>query len=115
MPAQAARNFSLVAHQLHYAAAGVVVPWTSSVLEPTAVEGIQAIMPSLDVIAVGSQGPRSLWEGNLRGRAGLKTEDQKLLEFLDEVEQKRGEKRALYISFRSFVQFFSPLRFISHR
>jgi hypothetical protein len=96
------RDFPFFSQQCHNFASGVIVPWTSSVLESDAVDGLPAAMPSLDVLAVGSQGAPSLWEGRIRDRVKLKTSDRELLEFLDGVQKQWPEgKRALYISFGS--------------
>lgn len=101
-PTTGGRDLPFISQQYHNFASGVIVPWTSSVLEPNAVDGLRAAMPSLDVLAVGSQGPPSLWEGKTRDRATLKASDRELLEFLDGVETQWLEgKRALYISFGS--------------
>lgn len=91
---------------------GCIVPWTSSLLEPGAVDQARQISPGdlKDVFAVGSQGPASLWSdgGLYEVRARLKGADIEVMEFLDRAERQMGKNRALYISFGSL--FFPILR-----
>ena len=101
-PPTAGRYLSFSAHQALTSARGVISPWTSSVLEPDAVEGAKKIYPDLDVLAVGAQGPDALWNKVKGDRGTMSAVDREVLEFLDGVEARYPEgKRALFISFGS--------------
>lgn len=102
LPPTGGRYLSFSAHQALTSATGLVVPWSSAVLEPDAVEGIEKLLPGKEMLAVGAQGPGSLWDQVKSDRATMSEGYKEVLGFLDGVEERYpGRKRALYISFGS--------------
>lgn len=88
---------------------GLVFPWTSSVLEPTARRGSLSAVPDLDIFALGAQGTSALWDRAPVVREDRSELDVQILSFLDKSFVSCGEKSLVYISFGSlFYPAFKP-------
>ncbi|WVQ72686.1 hypothetical protein IAR50_002246 [Cryptococcus sp. DSM 104548] len=89
----------------HEKTVGIALAFTGE-LEPEAVAALEA-ETGKTIYTVGAQFPEEMWEGDFSFQAGS-DDDQRVVTFLDQMQEKHGAKSVCYISFGSI--FFPLLR-----
>jgi UDP:flavonoid glycosyltransferase YjiC (YdhE family) len=101
MPPAAPTLVAFASYSFNQTQTGAILPWASSILEPGALERARHVLPGKEIYAIGPQGQDNLWENKRSTSLAEESEREPTLMFLDGILKKRGEKKALYISFGS--------------